>query len=150
MTTIPLYLREVLSLENEIEILSEFRDDLEACVDAEPIPYIRMGFQADIERINKIISDVEQELYSRECLRSQLKVVPYHWRYYFDGDNQDILLYGKTNTMEINVTEEQLQSWQEGDLIQIAMPHLTADEREFIMTGITSEEWDEVFQTRGS
>jgi hypothetical protein len=25
------------------------------------------------------------------------------------------------------------------------MPHLTPDEREFIMTGITEEEWDELF-----
>jgi hypothetical protein len=30
-------------------------------------------------------------------------------------------------------------------LIQDAFPTLTADEREFILTGITSEEWDEIF-----
>jgi hypothetical protein len=52
---------------------------------------------------------------------------------------------GKTNTLEINVTEEQLIDWQSGTLIQHAMPHLTPDEREFIMTGITEEEWDELF-----
>jgi hypothetical protein len=29
--------------------------------------------------------------------------------------------------------------------VQNAMPHLSADEREFIMTGITPTEWDEMF-----
>ena len=47
--------------------------------------------------------------------------------------------------MEIDVKEEQIKQWQEGMLIQDAMPQLTADEREFIMTGITSEEWDNLF-----
>ncbi len=53
---------------------------------------------------------------------------------------------GKTNVMEIDVTQEQLRSWQvDGVLIQNAMPHLTPDEREFIKTGITPEEWDSAF-----
>ena len=47
--------------------------------------------------------------------------------------------------MEIEVTQEQLSSWESGTLIQNAMPHLTPDEREFIMTGITPEEWDSAF-----
>ena len=50
-----------------------------------------------------------------------------------------------TNSMEIEVTQEQLSSWENGTLIQNAMPHLSADEREFIMTGITPEEWDSAF-----
>jgi hypothetical protein len=29
--------------------------------------------------------------------------------------------------------------------VQNAMPNLSADEREFIMTGITPTEWDEMF-----
>ena len=53
---------------------------------------------------------------------------------------------GNTNSMEIEVTQEQLSSWQvDGILIQDAMPHLTPDEREFIKTGITPEEWDSAF-----
>lgn len=52
---------------------------------------------------------------------------------------------GKTNSMEIEVTQEQLSSWENGTLIQDAMPHLTPDEREFIKTGITREEWDNAF-----
>ncbi len=51
----------------------------------------------------------------------------------------------KTNIMEIDVTEEQIALWESGVLIQNAMPNLSADEREFIMTGITPEEWDSAF-----
>lgn len=49
---------------------------------------------------------------------------------------------GKVHTKEINVTQEQIDAWENGTLIQNAMPHLTAGEREFIKTGITDEEWD--------
>lgn len=52
---------------------------------------------------------------------------------------------GKANEMEINVTEAQLARWYNGELIQRAMPNLTADEREFIMTGITPQVWKETF-----
>lgn len=50
----------------------------------------------------------------------------------------------KENELEIDVNEYQLKLWQTGTLIQIAMPHLSADERDFIMTGITPEEWDKL------
>ena len=52
---------------------------------------------------------------------------------------------GKTNTREIDVTYDQLDRWQGGELIQVAMPHLSADDREFVKTGITSESWNEMF-----
>lgn len=52
---------------------------------------------------------------------------------------------GDTHTREIDVTEEQLLAWQEGELIQNAMPDLSADDREFILTGITPEEWNLLF-----
>ncbi len=50
---------------------------------------------------------------------------------------------GITNSMDLDVTEEQLEAWQNGMNIQDVMPHLTANEREFLMTGITSETWNE-------
>ena len=56
------------------------------------------------------------------------------------------LFSGNTTSMEIEVTQEQLSSWESGVLIQNAMPNLSADEREFIMTGITPEEWDSAFK----
>jgi len=43
--------------------------------------------------------------------------------------------------MVLNITMDQYDAWQGGELIQNAMPNLTADEREFLMTGITPEEW---------
>jgi len=52
---------------------------------------------------------------------------------------------GNTNVMEIDVTQEQIALWESGTLIQNAMPNLSADEREFIMTGITPAEWDSAF-----
>ena len=54
------------------------------------------------------------------------------------------ILSGKVRTLDIPVTEEQLELWRSGVLIQNAMPNLSADEREFIMTGITEEEWNEL------
>jgi len=49
---------------------------------------------------------------------------------------------GVSHTREIDITEKQLATWRSGALIQHAMPNLSADDREFIMTGITPEEWD--------
>lgn len=54
-------------------------------------------------------------------------------------------LSGATNQMNINVTAGQIARWELGELIQNAMPNITADEREFIKTGITPEEWDAAF-----
>ena len=52
---------------------------------------------------------------------------------------------GKVNEMEIDVTEEQILAWKSGAMIQAVMPTLTDDEREFIMTGLTPEDWDMIF-----
>ncbi len=54
-------------------------------------------------------------------------------------------LSGHISSMDIDVTLEQVASWEQGELVQNAMPDLSADEREFIMTGITPTEWDEMF-----
>lgn len=48
---------------------------------------------------------------------------------------------GKDNTLDIDVTENQLREWKQGAMIQDAMPTLTENEREFIMTGILPEIW---------
>lgn len=49
------------------------------------------------------------------------------------------------NTVTLVMTDEQYSNWLAGELIQNALPHLSADEREFLMTGITPDEWDEAF-----
>jgi|TARA_B100001094_G_C18178004_1_gene799086 hypothetical protein len=52
---------------------------------------------------------------------------------------------GKKNTLDIPVTETQIQSWRLGALIQDAMPELSADQREFIMSGIMPDSWERIF-----
>jgi hypothetical protein len=51
----------------------------------------------------------------------------------------------KDHTREIAVTQSQLDRWKAGELIQNVMPHLSADDREFLMTGLTPEDWEEMF-----
>ena len=55
-------------------------------------------------------------------------------------------LTGRTSTMRMDISEGALQAWQGGMLIQDAMPNLSANEREFVMTGITPYEWDNMFE----
>jgi hypothetical protein len=54
---------------------------------------------------------------------------------------------GEMYRMVIDMTPEQFderyEAWQSGVLIQNAFPTLTADEREFIKTGIPPVEWNE-------
>ncbi|AND75446.1 hypothetical protein FDH01_gp176 [Acinetobacter phage vB_AbaM_ME3] len=52
---------------------------------------------------------------------------------------------GKLNTLDLNVTQAQLDSYASGTLIQNAFPHLTPTEREFIKTGLTEESQKEIF-----
>jgi hypothetical protein len=49
--------------------------------------------------------------------------------------------------MDIDITEQQLRDFYEDKLglIQDAFPHLSADEREFILTGIHPAEWEKLF-----
>ncbi len=54
------------------------------------------------------------------------------------------LMTGIIRSLEIPVTAEQLDAWQAGSKIQDAMPELDPAQREFVMTGITAEEWDEL------
>ncbi|WP_299821700.1 hypothetical protein [uncultured Jannaschia sp.] len=54
-------------------------------------------------------------------------------------------LTGVEHTREIDLTPAQLAAWDGGELIQDAAPHLSDADREFVMTGITAEEWTAVF-----
>ena len=54
-------------------------------------------------------------------------------------------LTDKVSSMMIDVSYAQVVAWEDsGELIQNAMPNLTANEREFLMTGITPEEWADI------
>ena len=52
---------------------------------------------------------------------------------------------GKMNHRDIDVTAEQYTSWENGTLIQDAMPNITADDREFIVSGCTPEDFAFLF-----
>ena len=54
------------------------------------------------------------------------------------------MLTGNVSMRYIPVTEEQVMRWERGELIQVAMPELSLDDREFLMTGITPLEWGEL------
>ena len=54
------------------------------------------------------------------------------------------MLSGIDRTKTFDITYDQYYAWYtEGELIQNAMPNLSASEREFIMTGMTDEEWND-------
>ena len=53
---------------------------------------------------------------------------------------------GKKRTLDINVTQEQLDDHASGTLLQVAFPNLPAADREFIKTGVTDAEWNETFK----
>ena len=54
---------------------------------------------------------------------------------------------GIERTLDLPITQEQLAEWEAGGLIQKVMPDLTTSQREFVMTGVTDEEWDNEFGT---
>jgi hypothetical protein len=59
------------------------------------------------------------------------------------------MISGKSHTMDIPLDGQELNQcynkWEAGALIQDAFPTLSPELREFIKTGITPEEWDELF-----
>jgi hypothetical protein len=57
------------------------------------------------------------------------------------------IISGKMSEMEIDVTLEQLIDFDNGKLglIQEAFPHLSVQEREFIISGIHPTEWEQLF-----
>ena len=55
------------------------------------------------------------------------------------------MISGKTHTLDIACTEEQLARWQAGVKIQDAMPNVSAPLREFVKSGITPSEWLAMF-----
>lgn len=56
------------------------------------------------------------------------------------------IISGNTYEMDIDITQEQLDQWQSGVLIQNAMPNISATEREFLISGMSLEEQKEFFE----
>lgn len=59
------------------------------------------------------------------------------------------VISGKVHTREIAITEAQIERWQAGELIQNVCPHLSVGDREFLISGSTEEEWDNLFGKKG-
>jgi hypothetical protein len=57
------------------------------------------------------------------------------------------IVSGKVYQMDLDITQQQLDDFANDKLglIQEAFPHLSVDEREFIISGIHPVEWRELF-----
>lgn len=56
------------------------------------------------------------------------------------------ILSGEINTMKLDLTIDEMQRYVEGkEPIQNIAPHLSRDEREFLISGITPDEWNKTF-----
>lgn len=54
-------------------------------------------------------------------------------------------LTGKERTKDIPISEDQYNKYVNGQLIQDIAPELSDDHREFIISGMTGDEFDELF-----
>jgi hypothetical protein len=54
-------------------------------------------------------------------------------------------VFGVTRSKELNVTPEQIARWEQGELAQNVFTQLNADDREFIISGNTTEDWERLF-----
>lgn len=53
---------------------------------------------------------------------------------------------GESNTLDLDVTEEDLQRWKAEKLsVQNVFPHLNSDEREFLISGLLPGEFDKLY-----
>lgn len=56
------------------------------------------------------------------------------------------MVSGRVNSMLLPTTQGKIEYWVEsGKLIQDVMPDLDDDQREFLMSGITPREWNDMF-----
>lgn len=47
----------------------------------------------------------------------------------------------KVTTRDLDVTQEQFDRWNQGESIQSVFTNLSASDREFLLTGMTDEDW---------
>ena len=52
---------------------------------------------------------------------------------------------GESSTLDLPITQDQIDRWIAGELIQDVMPELSASDREFLISGSTDKEWDDAF-----
>ena len=55
---------------------------------------------------------------------------------------------GRLNIMEIEMNPNDYVRWKKGGVnIQEALPYLSIDEREFLITGLSPEDWENMYPT---
>lgn len=64
-------------------------------------------------------------------------------QYVFTGK---CIVTGKT--VSVSIPAKELNAYRRGQLIQVAMPSISANDREFLMSGISGEGWDKTFANR--
>jgi hypothetical protein len=52
------------------------------------------------------------------------------------------ILNGEVNTLDLDITPDQVSTYEAGALLQDAFPQLSVDDREFFKTGITAKSWE--------
>jgi hypothetical protein len=55
------------------------------------------------------------------------------------------MVSGVVRTIDLPITEEQVNNYSNGMLLQDAFPNLSKSDREFYKSGITDEEWQSIF-----
>ena len=59
---------------------------------------------------------------------------------------RESIISGQLNTMELNVTPQQMDRFYDGrELTQNIFPHLNSEEREFLISGMMPSEFDSIF-----
>ena len=56
-----------------------------------------------------------------------------------------MVLLQEVINQKIDITEAQWNRWKAGEMIQNVCPHLSKDDREYLISGSTKEEWDQEF-----
>lgn len=59
---------------------------------------------------------------------------------------RESIISGRSSTMDLPVTQRQIDMWQSGMCIQDCMPHLEIEQREFLITGMSIEEQRNFFK----
>jgi len=54
-------------------------------------------------------------------------------------------VFGVTRTIDLPVTPDQITRWQDGEFAQNVFIQLDAEQREFIISGNTNEDWERMF-----
>ena len=61
--------------------------------------------------------------------------------------HKESLISGKMNSMVLPTRQGELEHWEESCLRVIdAFPHFDENQREFLLTGTTPDEWDDLFK----